>query len=406
MSTSEKHTETTRLIHAGRPESVPTMGLGTVNQPVYHCSTLLYDTFDQLRDWAARKGKTGETGYGIGGTDLTHSFEALLAELENGYGAFATNSGLTAITIPLLAQTKAGDHVLIVDSVYSPTRGFADHTLSKFGVEVEYYEPTLGTDIEKLVRPNTSVIFMESPGSVTFEIQDVPAIVAVAKKHGITTIIDNTWATPLYFKPLDLGVDISCHAVTKYIAGHSDLMGGAVICNERTYLETKHASMHIGNHQSPDDVFLAFRGLRTLEVRLKQHEKNGLIVAEALQNNPLVSDVLHPALPTFATYDLWKRDFTGTSGLFSFVLDPRIDLKNAEKLVEDLALFGIGYSWGGYESLAVIHNPHVQRSSTAWPRDGIGEGVLVRVSIGLEDPADIIRDLETQITLAGARAGL
>ncbi|MGB0843679.1 MAG: cystathionine beta-lyase [Alphaproteobacteria bacterium] len=383
----------TKLTHAGRPEPIPEMGLRTVNQPVYHCSTLLYDTFDQLEEWKEKRVESGAIGYGIGGTDLTRAYENLLADLEDGAGAIATGSGLAAITLPLTAYTKAGDHVLMVDTCYGPTRKFCDNVLVNYNIEIEYYDPLIGADIEKLIRPNTSVIFMEAPGSVTFEMQDVPAICKVAQKHGCITMLDNTWATPLFFKPLKHGVDISIHAATKYIGGHSDFMGGITICNEKTHLHVREVSSYLGHHAAPDDLFLALRGLRSLEVRLKRHEENAMIMAKWLKEQQAVQTVLYPALPEDAGYEIWKRDFEGASALMSIILQPNIGIEAVKTFVEELKYFGMGYSWGGYESLIVPHDPRVQRSATPWPRAENQNGILLRLHFGLENPIDLQQDL-------------
>jgi cystathionine beta-lyase len=296
------------------------------------------------------------------------------------------SSGLAAVTAPLQALLGAGDHCLMVDSAYGPARNFCEGILKRCGVETTYYDPLIGADIARLMRPNTKVVYCESPGSLTFEVQDIPAIAAVAHQHGAKVLMDNTWGTPYLFRSFEHGVDVSIHAATKYIGGHSDIMLGAVITNEECFLPVRTAMAQIGHSVAPDDVFYALRGMRTLSVRLERHQKNALEVARWLQTRPEVSRVLYPALPDDPGHALWQRDFLGACGLFAIVL------KAAPKeavyaFIDALDLFGIGASWGGFESLVQPANP--TRSATRWQ----AEGPLVRLHIGLEDPHDLIADL-------------
>jgi cysteine-S-conjugate beta-lyase len=300
-------------------------------------------------------------------------------------------SGVAAVAGALLSVLKPGDHLLMVDSSYDPTSGFCSKFLARYGVSTTYYDPLIGAGIEALITPTTRAIFMESPGSLTFEVQDVPAIIAVAKKHGLVTLIDNTWATPLFLPTAAMGVDLSITACTKYIVGHSDVMIGSVTASAATWDELRATAQVLGQYVSPDDAYLAARGLRTLDVRLRQHQAAALEIALWLRARPEVAKVLHPALPECPGHDLFKRDFGGSTGLFGFTLaqgDP-------DKLVDALAHFGIGYSWGGFESLALPVEPSRYRTATRW--DG---GTVIRLSIGLEDVRDLIDDLGQAISRA------
>ena len=309
--------------------------------------------------------------------------------MEGAHDAVVTASGLAAITNSLCAVVKQGDHILLSDSVYRPTRVFCDHYLKRFGIESSYYDPLIGGQIRELVRPNTRVIFLESPGSQTFEIQDIPAITSVGREHDVITIIDNTWGTPVYFNPFAHGVDISVHAATKYITGHSDAMLGVICTNERWY-ETVRKHVHLsGECAGPEVIYLGLRGLRTMPTRLKQHYQSGLEVANWLANRPEVARVIHPALPGDQGYDIWHRDFTGACGLFAFILNP-VTESSIAALLDTVKLFGMGFSWGGFESLLIPFDPAEYRTATTW----IAEGPAMRIHIGLEDTADLIEDLE------------
>lgn len=371
--------EDTKLTHAGRH---PHDHGGAVNTPVYHTSTVLYkdlDTFDR---------RAQKMVYGRRGTPTTFTLEEAICALEQADGALICPSGLSAITTTILALVKSGDHVLITDSTYFPTRKFSGGMLEKIGVEVEYYDPLIGDGIGALIRDNTSLIWLESPGSQTFEVQDVPAIAAAARARGVLTAIDNTWSGGYFFKPLTHGVDVSIQAATKYIVGHSDAMLGVIACNAATYETVRTTFDMLGNCAGPDDVYLGTRGLRTLGVRMRQHHKNALIVAEWLQTRPEVTRIMCPALPQDPGHALWQRDFTGASGLFGFVIDCD-DRAAFAKMTDGFSLFGMGASWGGYESLFLPTAPEKMRSATSWDVPG----QAVRVHIGLEDPDDLITDL-------------
>ncbi|MEM7190833.1 MAG: cystathionine beta-lyase [Pseudomonadota bacterium] len=384
MSTRKTKPDTV-LTHAGRN---PSANYGMVNPPVYHASTVLFDSMDDLSE--AYKSQYAHYTYGRVGTPTSRAFEEVVTELEGGHAAVSASSGLSAIALALDSFTKAGDHVLIADSVYAPTRNFCDKVLSRRGVVIEYYDPLVGADIDRLVRPETSLIFMESPGSLTFEIQDVPAIASVARRRGIVTIIDNTWATPLFFKPFEHGVDVSLHAATKYMVGHADAMLGVVVCATQDHFLTVKKNAHVqGICAGPDDLYLGQRGLRSMAVRLRHHEQAALEVARWLRSRPEVDRVLHPALPDDPGHALWSRDFTGSCGLFSFVLKP-FDRAAVNRMVDHMDLFGIGFSWGGFESLITPQDPSTSRSVTRWE----AAGPLVRLHIGLEDIEDLKADLE------------
>ena len=375
----------TILTHAGNN---PDGYYGFVNPPVVHASTVLYPDYETMRT------RNQKYTYGTRGTPTTDALCQALDALEGSAGTVLVPSGLAAVTIPLLAFVNAGDHILVLDSCYGPTRDFCDKVLARLGVDIEYYDPLIGSEIEKLIRENTSVIFTESPGSNTFEIQDIPAICKAAHAHDIIVMIDNTWATPLYFKPLDHGVDISIHALTKYPAGHSDLVLGSISANERCWkqLQKHHAIM--GCCGSPDDSYLTLRGLRSMGVRIREHEKNALAMAKWLETHPAVGQVLHPALPSHPQHELWKRDFKGSTGLFGFTLKTD-DMEKAARFYDALDLIGRGYSWAGYESLAVLVNLS-DRTIAKGPDDG----VLVRLQVGLEDPEDLKADLEQAMRAA------
>ncbi|MBM3525233.1 MAG: cystathionine beta-lyase, partial [Alphaproteobacteria bacterium] len=304
----------TVLTHAGR---YPRQNHGIVNPPVYHASTVLYPSLDDF-EAAGKKREYGKTYYGLGGTPTTFSFEEAVAKLEGAFRARAVGSGLAAITAPLMACLQAGDHLLMVDNVYSPSRRFCDGMLKRYGVETTYYDPTIGADVARLFRANTKVLFLEAPGSLTFEMQDVPAMVAVARKAGIVTMMDNTWASPYYFRPLEHGIDISIQAATKYLCGHSDVIMGTVASNEAHADRVDAAVRDLGFFASPDDCYLVMRGMRTMAVRLPRHWQTGLTLAHWLRQQPEVDRVFHPALPGDPGHAIWTRDFQGSTGLFSF----------------------------------------------------------------------------------------
>lgn len=377
----------TRLAHIGND---PRDFFGFINPPVVHASTVL---FPDAKTMAERSQKYT---YGTRGTPTTDALANAIDELEGSAGTILVPSGLAAVTIPLLAFLSAGDHVLIVDSVYHPTRNFADTMLKRLGVEVEYYDPLAGAGIAELIKPNTKVVFTESPGSNTFEMQDIPAIAKAARKGGAVVMMDNTWATPLYFRPLDFGVDISIHAATKYPAGHSDVLLGTVSANERTWKQLHETFITMGCCAGPDDVYQVLRGLRTMGVRLEKHQASALEIARWLETRPGVARVLHPGLESDPGHALWKRDFSGASGIFSIVLKGG-GQREAHAFLDALEIFGLGYSWGGYESLAV----HVSLADRVIAK-GPAEGPVIRLQIGLEDAEDLMADLNKALTAAAA----
>ncbi len=375
----------TRIVATGRD---PRRNFGIVNPPVYHASTVLFPTVAALNE--ARKAPFETVYYGRFGTPTTFALEEAIAELEGGHRAVAVSSGLAAVGIALMASLKAGDHLLMVDTCYQPTRKLCENVLTRFGVETTYYDPLIGVAIAELIRPETKVVYMESPGSLTFEVQDVPAIAAAAHDRGATAILDNTWATPLFFKPFDHGIDVSVHAATKYIAGHADAMLGLIVaCDETTFRAVKWCAVGLGNCPGPDDCYLGLRGLRTLSIRLERHQETGLKLARWLKTRPEVARVLHPALPDDPGHELWKRDFAGANGLFAVVLTPCAQQALAAML-DGLELFGMGFSWGGFESLILPVAPETTRTATTWQ----AAGPLLRIHAGLEDPDDLIADLE------------
>lgn len=380
----------TRLVHAGRD---PQRFDGFVNTPVVRGSTVLSASYDDLVH------HRGRYSYGRRGNPTTEGFETALKALEGGDGVVLTPSGLSAVTLSLLSVLGAGDHLLMVDTAYRPTRTFCDSVLKRMGVQTSYYDPLIGAGIADLIRPNTRAIFLESPGSQSFEMQDVPAITAVARERGITTLIDNTWATPLYFKPHAHGVDVSIQAGTKYIGGHADLNLGTISAVGPAWKKVSATHGTLGITISPDDAALGARGLRTLAVRLERHWRSGLEMAQWLAARPEVSRVLHPALPSDPGHALWVRDFCGASGLFSLILKPVPEAAVAA-FFDALALFGMGYSWGGYESLAIPFDCSDYRTATRWQP----EGPAVRLHIGLEDVADLKADLEQALGKLSAAA--
>ena len=372
----------TRLITAGRE---PSDYFGFVNPPVYHASTVLYPTAE---DQVAHRARYQ---YGRRGTPTTEALENALAAIEGEAcaGVALLPSGMAAIAAALLAVVGSGDHILVTDSVYRPTRTFCDSVLRRMGVETTYYDPLLGPEIAKLFKPNTRAVFTEAPGSQSFEMQDIPAIADVAHEKGAVVLMDNTWATPLYFRALDKGVDLSIQAGTKYIGGHSDIMFGCVSANAKTLPALKGLYHTMGYCVGPDDIYLALRGLRTMGVRLARHQKSALRVARWLAQRPEVARVLHPALENDPGHMIWTRDFTGASGLFSIVLKPRSE-SAVYAFMNALTLYGMGYSWGGYESLVILFDCSEYRTATQWAPGG----PTLRFHIGLEEPDDLIADLE------------
>jgi cysteine-S-conjugate beta-lyase len=371
----------TRLAHSGND---PHGYFGFVNPPVVHASTVL---FSEARLMARRREESQKYTYGMH-TPTTEALTSAIDELEGSAGTIIAPSGLAAVAVALLAFLSAGDHALIVDSLYTPTRRFCDTMLKRLGVEIEYYDPEAGAGIAALMKPNTKVVFTESPGSNTFEMQDIPAIAEVAHAAGAMVMMDNTWATPLYFKALHHGVDVTIHAATKYPAGHSDVLLGTVSANAAYWPQLLSSSEALGMCAGPDDVYQVLRGLRTMGVRLERHQKSALDIAQWLEGKRGIARVLHPALPSHPGHAIWKRDFSGSSGLFSIVLAGGAEPEQLAFL-DALEVFGLGYSWGGYESLAVpvfLGDRVIAK--------GLYEGPLIRLQIGLEDVEDLKADLE------------
>lgn len=384
----------TKVVRAGRREE---WTQGIVSPPVWRASTILYDTVAELRASGGRD-THHRLFYGRRGTPTQWSLADALTELEPGAEAtFLYPSGVAAIAAALLSVLSPGDELLLVDSVYDPTRNLANGLLKRMGITTRFYDPMVGAGIADLIGPATRAIFLESPGSLTFEVQDIPAIVAVAKERGIVTLLDNTWATPLRLPAMALGIDLSILACTKYIAGHSDVMLGSVTANAATWPALRATSFELGQTVSPDDAWLGSRGLRTMAVRMDRHATSALTIARWLKDRPEVAAVLHPALADCPGSTVFHRDFTGGAGLFAFELAGGGEEERA-RLIDALELFGIGYSWGGFESLALPVDPARYRTVTRWTR-----GPLVRLSIGLEHPDDLIADLARGLAAWGAQ---
>jgi cystathionine beta-lyase len=376
----EPHDET-KLVSGGRD---PDANFGIVNPPVYHASTVLSPT---LAAWRARD-PMNDIVYGRVGTPTQRALQEAMALVEGGDRAIATASGLGAITVALSSFTKAGDHVLMSDSAYFPARNYCNNVLAKYGVETTYYDPLIGGGIAELIRDNTSVVYTETPGSLTFEMQDVPAIAKAAHARGAVVMHDNTWGTPLLFKSFEKGVDVSIHAATKYIVGHSDAMLGVLVTTEEHFEPLFRGFRLSGQHAAPDDCYLALRGLRTMAVRLNQHQENALTLARWLEARPEVGQVLYPALESHPGHELWKRDFLGATGLLSIILDRHYDDTALGAMLDEMDLFAMGASWGGYESLILPGAP--PRTATTWDPPG----TLLRLHVGLEHVDDLIADLD------------
>jgi len=370
----------TEVVHSGRD---PHACFGFVNPPVYRGSTVLFPTVEKLwkRDQPYLYGRTS--------TPTVAALEEAMARIEGGAASALTASGYQAVSTAIFAFVEAGDHIVMTDSVYQPTRNFCDRMLKKLGVETTYYDPVVGADIDKLVRPNTRLIFTESPGSQTFEVQDIPAIAKVCAKRKLWLLLDNTWASPLYFRPFEHGVDVSIQALTKYVVGHADAMLGAITSTARAATHIARAKDLLGICPGSEETYLGLRGLRTLATRLAQHQRSGIEMAEWLEARPEVARVLHPALPSHPQHAIWKRDFLGASGLFSVVLKP-VKKPALAAMLDGLKLFGMGFSWGGYESLVIPFDPTGYRTATHWQ----AEGPALRFHIGLEDVEDLKADLE------------
>jgi len=376
----------TRLTTKGRD---PENNFGIVNPPVYHASTVTFPTVDAMLK--ADKNKFDQTYYGRYGTPTTFAFEDAVADLEDAEHCLAVPSGMAAIAVALVANTKAGDHVLITDGAYYPTIKFAKTILKKFGIEATYYDPMIGGEIADLIQPNTRIVFTETPSSITFEVSDISAIAAAAHKAGALVVLDNTWSAGYHFKPFEHGVDISIQAATKYIVGHSDAMLGTLTMNDKAlWKRAKITAGALGHAVGPDDCYLGLRGLRSLAARLPRHEATALTLANWLVDQPEVETVLHPALETCPGHDIWKRDFTGSTGLFGLVLKEGPNQAAVARMLDGLELFAMGYSWGGYESLIIPADPASSRTTYPWPH----KGQTLRIHAGLEDSGDLIQDLK------------
>ncbi|MEJ2167358.1 MAG: cystathionine beta-lyase [Desulfobacterales bacterium] len=378
--------QNTDLVHLGRD---PMSQHGVVNTPVYHASTIIYPTIAAFKNRAAGDRKYRGVRYGAYGTPTTFALADTVAQLEGGVGGVVTSSGLAAATMALTAFLNSGDHLLMVDSVYTPTREFCNSVLARWGVETTYYDPLIGADIAGLIRSNTRVVFTESPGSLTFEVQDIPAIAAAAHQRDALILLDNTWATPLFFKPFAHGVDISVQAATKYIAGGSDLVIGIISAAEEKYFRRlKDTTLAFGEIAAPDDCYQALKGMRSMGARLQQQQAAALDLARWLQDRSEVKRVLYPALATDPGHHLWQRDFTGASSLFGVLLHATSE-EAVARMVDNYGCFKIGASWGGFESLVIPADPAAYRTAPPWDESGC----LLRYHIGLEDPQDLISDL-------------
>jgi cystathionine beta-lyase len=393
MTIKKDYKEATKVVHLGRdPEQQGWM----VNPPIHQTSTIV---FPKLKDllYAERgysdnaKVKPYELKYGRYGTQTNFALEQAIAEIEGGYNSFITSSGAAAINTALIAFLGKGDHVLVVDSVYSPTRGFSDKFLKKFGIETTYFDPLIGEGIVDLIQDNTKVIFMESPASLSFEIQDIPLICKIAKERDIVTIVDNSWASGIYFKPLDHGADISVTAVTKYLNGHSDVMMGAITLQEKHFTVMYEAFRYMASGAAPFSAYLAQRGLRTVKIRMDHSFKAALTLAKWVEQRDEVERVFYPALESDPGHELWKRDFTGAAGIFSFAMKKKYSNDELANFVDNLDLYSMGYSWGGYESLILPFSATSVRSATKWE---YGNKTCLRINVGLEDIDDLITDLE------------
>ena len=380
--------KTTKLITAGRDKKWTN---GVVNPPVQRASTVVFNSVEEKRKATInRANKT--LFYGRRGTNTHFAFQDAMVEVEGGAGCALYPCGTAAISNAILSFVETGDHILMVDTCYEPTRDFCDTIMKKMGVETTYYEPTIGEGIKELIKPNTKVLFTESPGSITMEVQDVPTLARIAHEHDIIVMLDNTWAAGVNFSPFDFGVDISIQAATKYIVGHSDVMLGTAVANEKCWDHLREQSYLMGQCVSPDDAYLGLRGIRTLDVRLRQHAESSLKVAKWLETRPEVDHVRHPALESCPGHEFFKRDFTGGNGLFSFVLK-NTNTQATTALLDGMKHFSMGYSWGGFESLILANEPSSFNSLRTVANPNF-DGTLIRVHIGLEDVDDLIADLE------------
>ncbi len=396
--TSKKPKAETRVVRAGVDKA---RNAGIVNTPVFHASTVVFENVAAMREASDRVFKKREKAlfYGRRGTPTHWTLQEAISDLEGAAETYLTPSGLSACTLAILGCVKAGDHILVTDSVYEPTRAFCDGLLAILGVSTTYYAPTIGAGIAALMKSNTTVIFAEAPGSHTFEMQDLPALATAAHERGALLLVDNTWASPLFCQPLALGADVSIQAATKYIVGHSDALLGTIAVNDRARSGIARALSQIGIAVAPDEVYLATRGLRTLAVRLKQHQANAMVVAKWLQQQPEVKRVLYPALPEDPGHAIWKRDFSGATGLLGVVFH-RTSEEAVAAMIDGMTLFPLGFSWGGFESLIAPSDPSHARTAETWPEAEPG----IRLHIGLEHTDDLIADLAAG--LARFRAAL
>lgn len=381
----------TALVHLGRAHDQQGR---LVNLPIEQGSTMLFDSLEALETARNARYDHGTLYYGRFGTEATHALESAMAELEGAAGCISTSSGVSAISLALTASARAGAHVLVADTVYHNTRGFADHVLPRYGVEVEYFDPMIGAEIAGLMRESTTAVMFEAPGSGTFEVPDIPAIAAAARARGVRSIIDGTWATPVFCRPLSLGVDVVVHSGSKYIGGHSDTMIGFIACNAASWEEMRRMALAFGERAGALDITLSLRGLRTLEMRMRHAEAAGLRVAQWLAEQPQVRRMLHPAFEECPGHAHWKRDFTGAAGLFSVVLEPCSDTA-VRGFVDGLKMFALGASWGGFESLVLPMKPH--RTARPWTE----EGPVIRFSIGNEAVEDLIDDIAAGLARLG-----
>jgi cystathionine beta-lyase len=387
MNLKDKKTGTLFAHTGSKPEKYH----GAVNVPPHRMSTIVFNSYDEFE-----KVPNVPFSYGRAGTPSSVAFEEAVASIDGAYGAISTPSGLSAILSAMMAFTKAGDHILVTDNCYGPSRKTCEEILRRFGVDIEYFPPMIGDGISKLFRPNTKLVYMESPGSLTFEVQDVGAITAAAKKAGIRTAIDNSWATPLFFKPIPFGIDISVMSATKYIGGHSDILLGVASANEESFKPLRRAAQMLGYCAGSEELYLGLRGLRTLPIRMQQHQKNALELAQWLQKQPQVKRVAHPALPDAAGHANWKKYYTGSSGTFSIVLHEKRREKIAAML-DGTQIFSMGFSWGGFESLLFPEQPQPIRTAEPWTETGFN----LRIHVGLEDIEDLKADLDAGLKRLG-----
>ena len=388
--TKNNYKNDTKNIIAGKRKKLSN---GFVNSPIYKGSTVLFNTVEEMQ--SKMKKKNSQTlFYGRFGSPATFEFENAIADIDESYTAVATASGTAAIVASLLAILKTGDHILMTDSAYGVSRNLTKKLLNNMGITTTFYNPNLTNKIKELITNNTKLIFMESPGSLTFEIQNISMIVDIAKKYNLITVIDNTWATSLYLKPMNYGVDISIQSATKYIVGHSDAMLGVITTNKKYAKQIRESAHNLGSCPGPEDIYLGIRGLKTLSIRLKKHQENAMKIIEWLLRQREVNRVLYPALPDNPGYKIWKKDFKGASGLFGVVLEnTRKDL--IYKMLNNLKLFNMGYSWGGYESLILPVNPEKIRDTYKWNHMDL----TLRIHAGLEDPDDLINDLKDNFNI-------